>query len=61
MAHVFTHFALRLTIYVAEAPAGCAAPGECRWTPVDTLHREALPSLMRKAAAHAGIDARRRK
>jgi A/G-specific adenine glycosylase len=48
--HVFTHFALRLAVYTAEARAGQPAPQDCRWTHEDALASEALPSLMRKVA-----------
>ena len=61
VAHVFTHFALRLRVYVGAAPAGCEAPEGCRWVAAEALHVEALPSLMRKVAAHAGLEAARRK
>ncbi len=61
VAHVFTHFSLRLAVYLADAQADCAAPDGCRWIAADRLHIEALPTLMRKVAALAGVDARRRK
>jgi A/G-specific adenine glycosylase len=61
VAHVFTHFALRLRVYVGEAEPGCVAPNGCRWVAADALHLEALPSVMRKVAAHAGLAAARRK
>lgn len=57
--HVFTHFSLRLTVFVADAPEDCGAPANCRWVAAEALHREALPSVMRKVAHHAGLDARR--
>ncbi len=60
VAHVFTHFALALTVYVGEAPQSRAAPADTRWIAADALAREALPSLMRKVAAHAGLDLPRR-
>ena len=46
--HVFTHFALRLEIFVAEVAATTQAPGDCRWVDENALGEEALPSLMRK-------------
>jgi A/G-specific adenine glycosylase len=52
--HVFTHFALALTVYRTDVPAQTAAPEGCRWVPEQTLHGEALPSVMRKVAEHAG-------
>ncbi|HVV42051.1 MAG TPA: A/G-specific adenine glycosylase [Nitrobacter sp.] len=53
--HVFTHFPLELTVYVATVPAGTRAPQGMRWVPIATLHDEALPNLMRKVIAHADI------
>jgi A/G-specific adenine glycosylase len=46
--HVFTHFALRLAVFFAEAPAGAVPPGDARWSL--NLDAEALPTLMRKVA-----------
>ncbi len=46
--HVFTHFALQLSIYAGEVEAGRPAPAGCRWTAPERLEEEALPSLMRK-------------
>lgn len=60
VGHAFTHFALRLVVHVARAPRGRQAPAGCRWTPAEELGAEALPSLMRKVAAHAGLDARKK-
>jgi A/G-specific adenine glycosylase len=57
--HVFTHFALRLDVFVAEAPGDTATPVGCRWVAAEALGKEALPTLMRKVAHHAGLDARR--
>ncbi len=56
VTHGFTHFELRLTMYLAEVEAGAQAPEGCRWAPAGGLDAEALPSLMRKAieAARAG-------
>ncbi len=45
--HVFTHFALTLTVYAAAAPMGLSADGQ--WAPRDELR--ALPSVMRKVVA----------
>ena len=50
--HVFTHFALRLTVYAAEADAS-EAPEGMRFVAAQDLHGEALPTLMRKVLAHA--------
>ncbi|TAL80962.1 MAG: A/G-specific adenine glycosylase [Beijerinckiaceae bacterium] len=49
--HVFTHFALRLEIFVAEVAPATPAPGDCRWVDENALGEEALPSLMRKVVA----------
>jgi len=56
VVHVFTHFALKLTVYVGKAPAARAAPAGARWIAGHMLADEALPSLMRKVASHAGLD-----
>jgi A/G-specific adenine glycosylase len=55
--HVFTHFALSLTVFRADVAAGAQAPDGCRWRPEDKLEQmEALPSVMLKVAAHARGD-----
>lgn len=46
--HVFTHFSLRLDVYVARAPAQTLAPPGYRWARDIALDDEALPSVMRK-------------
>jgi A/G-specific adenine glycosylase len=51
--HVFTHFPLELSIYVADVAAGTPAPEGARWAKMSELGGEALPSLMRKVVAHA--------
>src|SRR5690349_6052110 len=51
--HVFTHFPLQLTVFIAEAPRETKAPKGGRWVAVNQLKREALPNLMRKVIAHA--------
>jgi A/G-specific adenine glycosylase len=51
--HVFTHFPLELTVYAADLPASASAPQGARWVKISELAGEALPSLMRKVAAHA--------
>jgi A/G-specific adenine glycosylase len=48
--HVFTHFALTLTVLAGAAPT-VAADGFL--SPIDTLADQALPSVMRKCAAIA--------
>ena len=54
--HVFTHFALKLIVYVGKASQTCAASAGARWVAGADLAHEALPSLMRKVAAHAGLE-----
>jgi len=56
--HVFTHFPLELSVYVAEIPPRTPAPPGTRWVAVSELAGEALPSLMRKVVAHA-LDRKR--
>jgi A/G-specific adenine glycosylase len=51
--HVFTHFPLELTVYVADIPAHTHALRGARWIAISELAGEALPSLMRKVLAHA--------
>ena len=51
--HVFTHFPLELTVYIAAVPAHAPAPKGTRWVKILALGDEALPSLMRKVLAHA--------
>jgi A/G-specific adenine glycosylase len=54
--HVFTHFSLRLTIFSATLPPPRPSIDDCRWTELARLSAEGLPTLMRKVAAHAGLD-----
>ena len=51
--HVFTHFPLELSVYLAELPAGTPAPAAMRWIALAAIAGEALPSLMRKVVARA--------
>ncbi len=54
----FTHFALSLTIYVAEVRGDRRAPSGYRWTPARALGNEAFPGVMRKvieAVRRSGI------
>jgi A/G-specific adenine glycosylase len=53
--HGFTHFPLQQTVYVARAPASTKAPAGMRWVALAELHGEALPNVMRKVIAHAGL------
>ena len=55
--HGFTHFPLQQTVYVAAAPAKTKAPAGMRWIALAELHGEALPNVMRKVVAHAGLGA----
>jgi A/G-specific adenine glycosylase len=51
--HVFTHFPLALTVFVATAARKTTAPKGARWARLDNLAHEALPNVMRKVIAHA--------
>jgi A/G-specific adenine glycosylase len=53
--HGFTHFPLRQTVFIATLPGATEAPSGMRWVSVAALHGEALPNVMRKVVAHAGI------
>jgi A/G-specific adenine glycosylase len=48
---VFTHFALRLTVYAAEFDGG--APAGCFWLKPDAVGAAGFSSMMRKAVEHA--------
>ncbi|HMF66322.1 MAG TPA: A/G-specific adenine glycosylase, partial [Phyllobacterium sp.] len=62
ITHVFTHFELRLKIYIAHDVEKKAIAGGW-WVKVEKLEGEALPTVMKKAIAAAIPDAfaRRRK
>jgi A/G-specific adenine glycosylase len=51
--HVFTHFPLELTVFLAKVPKDEPAPEDMRWTPRHQLYEEALPGAMKKVLAHA--------
>ena len=51
--HVFTHFPLELTVFVARVAADMAAPEGMRFTPPAGLADEPLPGAMKKVLAHA--------
>jgi len=53
--HGFTHFPLQQTVYVAAVPAKTKAPAGMRWAARAELPGEALPNVMRKVVAHAGL------
>jgi A/G-specific adenine glycosylase len=46
--HVFTHFSLRLTVFVGAAPSDFCTPENGFWLSADELRVAALPSVMRK-------------
>jgi A/G-specific adenine glycosylase len=48
---IFTHFALRLTVYAAEFDGG--APAGCFWVKPDAVGAAGFSSMMRKAVEHA--------
>ena len=56
--HVFTHFPLELTVFVASVPRATPALKGARWVKLSDLPGEALPSVMRKVLSHA-LDSRR--
>ncbi len=49
VAHVFTHFALDLSVFRADLDQGAAAPDGHWWADARTLGGEALPTVMKKA------------
>ncbi|WP_372426416.1 A/G-specific adenine glycosylase [Salinarimonas chemoclinalis] len=51
--HVFTHFALEVSVLHARVAAGTPAPAGMRFTPRRALGAEPLPSVMKKILAHA--------
>ena len=51
--HLFTHFPLELTVFVADAKRATAAPKGARWVKIGDLAGEALPNVMRKVLARA--------
>ena len=51
--HVFTHFPLELTVFMAPVPRATSAPKGARWVKLVDLPGEALPNVMRKVLAHA--------
>lgn len=53
--HVFTHFPLELTVFMAKAPAGTAVPPGMRFTPVERLGQEPFSSVMLKVLETAGL------
>ncbi len=59
--HVFTHFPLELTVFIAAVRRGVKAPKSARWKRLESLAGEALPNVMRKVIVHALDDDRRGK
>ena len=53
VTHVFTHFPLELTVFVAQVPRATRPPKGARWVKLADLPGEALPNVMRKVLAHA--------
>jgi A/G-specific adenine glycosylase len=51
--HVFTHFPLELTVFIAQVPRATRASKGARWVRLSALAGEALPTVMRKVLAHA--------
>ena len=51
--HVFTHFPLGLTVFVARVGLATKAPAGMRFTPRRDLEEEPLPGVMKKVLAHA--------
>ena len=56
--HVFTHFPLELTVFVATGPVGLKAPAGMRFTGDNALGQEPLSGVMAKVLA-AGLEALR--
>jgi A/G-specific adenine glycosylase len=54
--HTFTHFHLELAVYTGTTRRKLV-PGEGEWVPLEKLAGEALPTVMRKVAAHAMPEA----
>ena len=57
VTHSFTHFDLELSVFTAATRKKLIPGGEGRWVPLDELHGEALPTVMRKVAMHAMPEA----
>lgn len=54
VSHVFTHFALELDVYAADAPPGWRGPdAQGRWVAAEPLSASGLPSVMKKAVRAA--------
>ena len=54
IVHVFTHFELRLSVYRAQITQHASRKSNIEWwEPVESLHAQALPTVMKKAIAQA--------
>ena len=51
--HVFTHFPLELTVFIAQVARRTPAPKDMRWVSLADAADEALPNVMRKVLAYA--------
>jgi A/G-specific adenine glycosylase len=56
VTHVFTHFPLELAVYRTQVPKTAGAPDGMRWIAQGDIAGAALPRLMRKVLAHAGVE-----
>jgi len=56
VSHIFTHFPLELTVFLARVPQATKAPAGMRWVAGERLAGEAFPNVMRKVLTHA-LDA----
>lgn len=52
VTHVFTHFTLSLTIWIAQVDGDTIAPADMWWSPASQLEEAGLPTLMQKVARH---------
>jgi A/G-specific adenine glycosylase len=50
VVHVFTHFALSLSVALTSSPVQAGALGDGEWWPVNSLDSAGLPTLFSKAA-----------
>jgi A/G-specific adenine glycosylase len=57
VSHVFTHFPLELVVFATRLPTGASAPAGMRFLAPEELSGAALPTLMRKVLAQAGVGA----
>jgi A/G-specific adenine glycosylase len=55
VSHVFTHFALELTVFSGHVAPPAPLLEDCRWAAARELVKEGLPTLMRKVAIHAEL------